>query len=189
MTKATKNKYGSDKLKKFARVHDTESDGKSLAMIACNPSGFHFLKYLPNRMIFNNRYSINEILAPLLDSYRTEFDGTHRRWIIPADHARPESARVPSQFCESKEITQIRYLPYSPDVAPFGFYFCGFIKNGLRGTAYEKADDLFGAIGAILEELKWDILERIFRHWMLTVEVWISESGYSVPEATRTMQT
>jgi hypothetical protein len=139
------------------------------------------MKALPKGMTFNSSSYINQILGSLLDWYRIEFDGTHRRLIIHAYNACPHTARVFSQFCKDTEITYTPHPPDSPDLAASDFDRFVFIKNGLRGMVYEEADDLLGAIGAILWEVKCDTLERIFRHWMLKIEARISgNSGYAI---------
>jgi histone-lysine N-methyltransferase SETMAR len=121
-----------------------------LVMIAWNPRGFHLMNALPNGMTFNSSHCINEILALLLDWYRTQFGGIHRRLIIYANNARPHIARAVSQFCEDNKITKALHPPYSLDLVPSDFCLFWFMKNGLRGTLYEEANDLHGAIMAIM---------------------------------------
>jgi hypothetical protein len=56
--------------------------------------------------------------------------------------------------------------PYSPDLAPSGFYLFGYVKHCLRGHSFEAAGELFLASEVISMATEKLTLDVIFLEWM-----------------------
>jgi hypothetical protein len=58
------------------------------------------------------------------------------------------------------------HLPYSPDLAPSGFYYFGYVKRCLAALSFEDADQLLSAVERVLEGIEKVTLQTVFLEWM-----------------------
>jgi hypothetical protein len=57
--------------------------------------------------------------------------------------------------------------PYSPDIAPPGFWLFGYVKDSLAGRLFDEPEQLLEAITEFLNEMQPSELEVVFIHWLL----------------------
>jgi hypothetical protein len=71
------------------------------------------------------------------------------------------------QGITSVSIKSNRHLtPYSPDLAPSGFFLFGYLKGKLMGYRAETPSELLVRIRVILAEIPREILNAVFFEWM-----------------------
>jgi hypothetical protein len=63
-------------------------------------------------------------------------------------------------------MKQALHLPYSPDLAPSGLFFFGYVKAKLIGYHSEIPSELLVCIRVILAEIPQETLDAIFLEWM-----------------------
>jgi hypothetical protein len=66
---------------------------------------------------------------------------------------------------------------YSPELAPSDFYLFDYVKVCLAGNAFDDADELFGAIQRILENIEKVMLQVFFIDWIERLEKYITTNG------------
>jgi transposase len=138
-----------------------------MVTIAWNPLGFHLLDAFPKGNTFNAKYYYVNILTKLLP-LRSQVDG--RRLIIHSDNARPHTARKCRAFCEENRLRLAVHQPYSPGLAPSGFFLFGHIKHSVQGITFPSREELLAAIHEIVGAIPRPTLEDVFRHWMERLE-------------------
>jgi hypothetical protein len=63
-------------------------------------------------------------------------------------------------------MKQAPYPPYSPDLAPSGFFLYGYVKGKLMGYRAETPSELLVCIQVILAEIPRETLKAVFLEWM-----------------------
>jgi histone-lysine N-methyltransferase SETMAR len=67
--------------------------------------------------------------------------------------------------------------PYSPDLAPPGFYLFGYVKRCLAGLSFEDVDQLLAAVEGVLESIEKVTLQTVFLEWMDRFRKCIATNG------------
>jgi ribonuclease I len=73
-------------------------------------------------------------------------------------------------------MNQMPYPPYSPDIAPSGFFLFGHSKHKLQGCSDDSADEFFSAITDLMENLEKSLLHRVLDEW-ISCQHLVVESG------------
>jgi histone-lysine N-methyltransferase SETMAR len=144
-------------------------DEKVMVTIAWGDSGFHLVNGLPKSQKFNGAYYITQILTPLLDAglYPPDVE-----LIIHADNARIHTAKKCQEFMEDRGLGRASHSPYSPDLAPSGFFPFGYLKEHMKGTRFKDPGELLGAIQEILWARSSEMVASVFEeclkrlHWV-----------------------
>jgi histone-lysine N-methyltransferase SETMAR len=145
--------------------------------IVWNPRGFHLIKVLEKGRKFNAGYYIAEILEPLSQWRSTEAADNERELLLHADNACPHTARLATQYFNENRMEAVPHPPYSPDLAPSGFYLFGYVKRCLPGLSFEDTDQLLAAVEGILEGIEKVTFQAIFLKWMDRFRKCIATSG------------
>jgi hypothetical protein len=119
-------------------------------MIVWNPREFHLMKVLEKGRKFNTGYYIAEALKRLSQWRSIEAVGNERKLLVHADHARPQTAKLSTQYFNEKRMKSALHPPDSPDLAPSDFYLFGYVKKCLAGLSFEDAYQLLAAVEGIL---------------------------------------
>jgi transposase len=87
------------------------------------------------------------------------------------------SANALRQFCNENSLVTVPHPPYSPDLAPFDFWFFDQIKTSLAGRVFNDVDEpLEPAIG-FLNEIWPSELQLVFHHWIKRVKWILANNG------------
>jgi hypothetical protein len=114
-----------------------------------NHTGFYWIVAFTKGMKFNADYDISHVLDPLAEWRRSQVGGSDRRLHVHADNTRPHTAKKVNKFLAGNDMKRAPCPPYSPDLAPWGFYFFEYIKGRLACVSFEEPDQLLQAIDAI----------------------------------------
>jgi hypothetical protein len=74
-------------------------------------------------------------------------------------------------------MKQTPHPPYSPDLAPSGFFPFGYIKGKLMRYRGETPSELLVRIRVILAEIPWETLNVIFLEWMELLQKCVQAAG------------
>jgi hypothetical protein len=80
-------------------------------------------------------------------------------------------------FMEANTMTKAPHLPYWPDLEPSDFLLFGEMTRRLRGCSFDNADELLGAIHAILAVFEAETLNHVFCEWMMRRQRYIDIRG------------
>jgi hypothetical protein len=72
--------------------------------IVWNPHWFHLIDVPAKAGKFNAAYYVPEVLSVISKWRSTQANGHERKLIIHPDNARPDTARLSSQFCEQNKM-------------------------------------------------------------------------------------
>jgi histone-lysine N-methyltransferase SETMAR len=122
--------------------------------IIWNPHGFHLINVLRKDCKFNASYCIAEILKPLSQWSPIEAAGNERKLLVHAGNARPDTAKLSTQYFKENRMKSAPHPPYRPDLAPSDFDFFGYVNRCLAGLSFEDADQLLAAVEDVLEGIK-----------------------------------
>jgi hypothetical protein len=86
--------------------------------------------------------------------------------IVHADDLQSHTARIFLTILYENGVTKARPFPYSPDLAPSGFFLFGQAKQLLRGAECPDWNSLFDAIVQLLTGLEKGTLNDIVLSWM-----------------------
>jgi histone-lysine N-methyltransferase SETMAR len=89
-------------------------------------------------------------------------------------------AAISTSFLEENGMRKAHRPPYSPDLAPSGFYLFGYIKRNLSGTSFDEGEELLSAIVDILDSIEKATLNRVFLEWMERLRRCLDINGDSV---------
>jgi histone-lysine N-methyltransferase SETMAR len=86
-------------------------------------------------------------------------------WLHP-DDARPQTAKVSTDYITRNGMKPPRHPPYSPDLAPSDFFRFGYVKRKLMGYRAGSESERLVCIGVILAEIPREVLNAVFLEWM-----------------------
>jgi hypothetical protein len=94
----------------------------------------------------------------------------------PRQHASPQRF-----VCEAvlayHNITVLEYPPYSPDLAPCGFYLFPKTKSVLKGTHFLSVGDVKAKTTEILNSLSESDLQNCFERWQHRMQLCVNSEG------------
>jgi hypothetical protein len=142
-----------------------------------DPSGLHVICVLISGCNFNSSYYRRETLEPPSEWRHEQAGGAGRKLIVHAEKARPHIAAASQQFMEENGLERAIHPLYSPDLVPSDVYLFSHVKHCLRGQSFERANELFVAIHAILMgTAKWTC-HGAFLDWMQRLRQCIEAKG------------
>jgi hypothetical protein len=68
-------------------------------------------------------------------------------------------------------------FPYSPDLAPSGFFLFGYVKGKLMGYRAKTPSKFLARIRVILAEIPRETLNAVFREWMERLQKCVQVDG------------
>jgi hypothetical protein len=124
------------------------------------------VKALPKGGKFSAQYYTNNILIVISDWRRLAGKRSPNKLWVHADNARPQNAKVSTDFIAINQMKQAPHLPYSQDLAPSDFFLFGYVKRKLMGYHAESSSELLIRIPVILSEIRRETLNAVFLEWM-----------------------
>jgi transposase len=88
------------------------------------------------------------------------------KWILHHDNAPAHDVLRVREFLAKKSITKIYYPPYSPDLAPCGFWLFPKLKNALNGQRFADIPDIQRNV-TLLQGIPENDFRDCFWHWHL----------------------
>jgi len=80
-------------------------------------------------------------------------------------------------FLEKFRFSSAPHPPFSPDLAPSGFYLFGKIKKKLEGRRFRNSDELLDAIIYITAFIPASELQAVFQEWEMRLRKCIELNG------------
>jgi histone-lysine N-methyltransferase SETMAR len=157
------NSSGYHEMKSSRKRTTHNSIKKFILTIVWNPRGFHLIKVLENGRKFNAGYYIAEILEPLSQWRSIEAAGNEQKLLVHADNTHPHIAKLSTQYFNENRMKSAPHPPYSPNLAPSGFYLIEYVKRCLAGLSFEDADQLLAAVEGALEGIESDLASDLSR--------------------------
>jgi hypothetical protein len=115
---------------------------------------FHLVNILPKGFKFSASHHVTQILDPLSKRRRTQIGCTNRKLIVPADNARPHTAKMTSQLMEQKTMQMAPHPAYSHDLALFDFYLFGDVQQLLSRCQFPDQGYFLQAVNEIWVGIK-----------------------------------
>jgi hypothetical protein len=85
--------------------------------------------------------------------------------VLRFDNAPSHKSKMTKTFLKEAGISTLSAPPYSPDLAPSDFFLFGFLKTQLKGMVFKTAQELKGAVDAILRGINTTTLKSVFDNW------------------------
>jgi transposase len=155
------------------RARHRIQDRKIMVTIAWNPLRFPLIVALPKGRTFNAEYYRDNIVAALTQ-FQSDDDG--RKLAIHADNARAHTAQKCRTFCEENELRLAPHPPYSPDLAPSGFFLFGYVKERLKRMVPPSYKKLLHTIDEVVNGIESETLTAVFEHWIERLE-WVFKNN------------
>jgi hypothetical protein len=64
------------------------------------------------------------------------------------------TVRLSVEFFEDNQMETAPHPPYSPNIAPSGFYLSGYGKGCLASPLFMDAQELFNVVRAVIDSVK-----------------------------------
>jgi hypothetical protein len=96
--------------------------------IVWNTIGFHLIDAIPEGEKYSARYFIDKILTLICGGL---IPHSTRKVVIHADNARCDNAKAVLEFVPQPKVRLALHPPYSPHLAPSGFFLFGYLRREL----------------------------------------------------------
>ncbi|VVC27038.1 Transposase, type 1 [Cinara cedri] len=101
-----------------------------------------FVKWVSSGQ-FVNQYYYKEVLIKLREGVKKKRSDLWKNgWVLHQDNAPAHRVFSIQRFLTEKNISILQHPPYSPDLASCDFFFFPKIKNVLKGTHFQRVDDI-----------------------------------------------
>jgi histone-lysine N-methyltransferase SETMAR len=121
------------------RVNPTIGTAKFMITVIWDVNGFHVLSLMPSQCRFNAQYSMEHVIAPLVQTVLSQ--GTIRytpRLNVHLDNCLARFSKVTEPFFIENQRLHVPHPPYSPDLAASDFWIFGCLKTGLAGRSFTE---------------------------------------------------
>src|SRR5437016_14107191 len=78
------------------------------------------------------------------------------------DNAAPHKSAVIMEYLRKEQIKLLPHPPYSPDLAPCGFFLFPRIKKELKGESFNNVENLSRAVQTVVESIPKADYEKSF---------------------------
>jgi histone-lysine N-methyltransferase SETMAR len=101
---------------------------------------------------------------------------------VNTDNARRHTAKVTFDFMERNAMKRAPHPPYSPDLAPSGFYLFGHVQQFLRGDECADREACLHPMEDILRGMTKVMSEDVFVGWRERISQYGSAAGEYVEQ-------
>ncbi|CAF3823307.1 unnamed protein product [Rotaria sp. Silwood1] len=134
---------------------------KTLMSIFFKSTGPVFIHHVEGGQTINHRYYIDNCLEPLIDNIKRQRPTCGVQGIkLHYDNGRPHVHKEVTNYLESEGITIIKHPPYSPDLAPCGFWLFDFIKQNIPDQS--DSQSLHQAVSDFMNSLSKEEYRKTF---------------------------
>jgi histone-lysine N-methyltransferase SETMAR len=175
------------------RERITVQSRKTMMTIVWNPPGFYRTIALSKGMKLNTNYYISHRFDSFAEWRRSQVGASDRRLHAHVDNARYHTVKKVTKFLAGNGMKRAPHPPYSPDLAPWGFYLFEYIKGRLADASFKERDQLLPAIDAIFQFNEKPHWNACFRSgwvdwrgivWQLVVESKVRKKSEDDPNFT-----
>ena len=126
-----------------------------------------------------NQHLYKEVLTRLVNKIRQKRKASWagKTWILYHDNASAHTALSVKQFLVSKEITTLHRPPYSPDLAPCDFFLFSKLKEILKGTCFQRVEDIKTSMTRHLKTITKEEFSQCFKTWSKRIDKCIKANG------------
>jgi len=71
-------------------------------------------------------------------------------WFLLRHNAQSHNATIVKQFLAQQKVTVLDHPPYSPDLAPAGYFLLRKVKSHLKGRPFDSISDIQKAVPSTL---------------------------------------
>lgn len=138
----------------------------------------YLIDFLPENESFNSEYFIQNILIPI-SSEKTKIwsDSIRRKIWLHLDNSPIHNSKVSMEKTFELGFKRAPHPAFSPDISPTDFFLWGYVKDKLKGSRFNDADELFEAITEKIMEIPKELRLNVFNHWIERCEYIISHKG------------
>jgi histone-lysine N-methyltransferase SETMAR len=121
-----------------------------------SPCGLVSVEFLPMGQKYNSQF-FTETVLPSIEKKLAECrpklwtTGGH----LHADSAKPHTSKMSIEQIEELGFILVPQPPYSPDLAPCGFFLFGYLKQHLEGNHLTREDQVIAAVREVLDTIPW----------------------------------
>jgi histone-lysine N-methyltransferase SETMAR len=124
---------------------------------------FHLLDLVPSQCTFNAEYFVEHVIAPLVQrAFPQRRNQYTPRPNVHLDNCRVHFSKATEQFLIENQLPHVPHPPYSPDLAPSGFWLFERIRTGLAGRGFVEPEELLEGVREFLEGIPVAELAEIF---------------------------
>jgi transposase len=123
-------------------------------------------EYTPEGQTVNKQY-YQEVLRRLHDAVRRKRPDLweSRNWQLHHDNALTHSSCLIQDLMTKHRIPQVRQAPYFPDMAPCDFWLFPKLKIPLKGSRFERREDIMKNATAELVAIPKEDSQKCFQQW------------------------
>ena len=138
----------------------------------------YLIDFLPENESFNSEYFIQNILIPI-SSEKTKIwsDSIRRKIWLHLDNSPIHNSKVSMEKTFELGFKRAPHPAFSPDISPTDFFLWGYVKDKLKGSRFNDADELLEAITEKIMEILKELRLNVFNHWIERCEYIISHKG------------
>ena len=100
-----------------------------------------------------------------------------KSWLLHHDNAPAHNALSIRQFLAEKNITVLEQPPYSPDLAPCGFFLFPRLKGIIKGIHFESVEAIKRAVTTELRGIPEESFQQCIEAWQKRMEKWVRLEG------------
>ena len=131
----------------------------------CDSNGIFHKEFVPTGQTVNAMFYLGVLkrLVSRIRRIRPEYreEGS---WRLLHDNAPSHHSTLTTGYLTKNRIVSINHSPYSPDMAPCGFYLFGKLHLAMKGKRYADVNAIPMASTAILNAIPKDDLKKSFHN-------------------------
>jgi hypothetical protein len=132
---------------------------------------------------FNADYFVRHIFEPIHSLQIVAVAHKQRKqFILHLDNSLIHRAKAAKAKLPQMPIHLAPHRPDSPDLAPSDFCLFGYLKEKILGLEFESREAFLGWINAGFERMPKEILEEVFKCWIIRMQKCIEYQGNYFPE-------
>ena len=160
---------------KFKR---SRSVGKKMVASFFAKTGHVATVPLDDRRTVNADWYVNQCIPQVLDVWQQRRPKTGLKGLLwHHDNASVHTAALTIDFLSENSIQLVSHPPYSPDLAPCDFFLFPSVKEKIRGTNFDSADDATCAFIEAISDVNQETWAHCFEMWFYRMKLCIEAHG------------
>lgn len=160
------------------KARQSRSSFKVMLIAFFDVRGIVHCEFLPQGQTVN-QHVYKEVLRRLLRAVREKrrelWQGNS--WLLHHDNAPAHNALSIREFLAKKNIAVLEQPPYSPDLAPCDFFLFPKLKEVMKGTRFDDAEDIKKAVTTELRSIPQESFQQCMQAWQRRMDKCIRCQG------------